>query len=160
VIDPACTVVFEAIPATASQMRQPPRSPEAPLFGAAIWRRAAWQGGTLTAAALILSHWPGLSTDVHRSLLFALLLIAGGGLVWLNGEPQHRLTQLGGVIGLALWLLLQAIPGLPALLLLVPLDKGAMGPFLLVVLALALLALAWQQISRRPRSWWQGAEPS
>jgi Ca2+-transporting ATPase len=144
VIDPACTVVFEAIPATSSQMRSPPRSPEAPLFGAGTWRRALGQGGSLTAAALLLSLWPGLSTDVHRSLLFALLLIAGGGLVWLNGEPRHRLTQLGSAIGVALWLLLQAIPGLPSLLLLVPLDRQAMGPLLLIVLVLALLATAWE----------------
>ena len=140
VIDPACTVVFEAIPATSSQMHQPPRSPEAPLFGAATWGRALWQGGVLTAAALVVSNWPGLGVDLHRSLLFALLLIAGGGLVWLNGEPRHRLTQLGAAIGLGLWLLLQVIPGLSSLLLLVPLERQATTVLLLVLPLLALLA--------------------
>jgi Ca2+-transporting ATPase len=144
VIDPACTVVFEAIPGTASQMRRPPRAPEAPLFGPATWRRALWQGGTLTAAALVLSHWPGLGTQAHRSLVFALLLIAGGGLVWVNGEPRHRLTRLGAAMGVGLWLLVQAIPGLPALLALVPLGQGAMAALLVMLLVLALLA----QISR------------
>ena len=105
VIDPACTVVFEAIPATAAQMRRPPRPPGAPLFGAATWRRALWQGGAVSLAVLILSRWPSLDLAQQRSLVFALLLIAGGGLVWLNGEPRHRITQLGAGIGVGLWLL-------------------------------------------------------
>ena len=151
VIDPACTVVFEAIPATAAQMRRPPRSPDAPLFGVATWRQALWQGGSLTAAALLLSHWPGLGTAMHRSLLFALLLIAAGGLVWLNGEPRHRLTQLGAAIGVALWVLLQTIPGLPALLQLVPLDRPAFGVLLPVLLALAALAVI-ARLARKPRA--------
>ncbi|MFM7361200.1 MAG: cation transporting ATPase C-terminal domain-containing protein [Cyanobium sp.] len=44
VIDPACTVVFEALPATPGLMQQPPRPPEAPLFGPRTWRRALVQG--------------------------------------------------------------------------------------------------------------------
>lgn len=145
VIDPACTVVFEAIPATSSQMREPPRSPDAPLFGVAIWRRALLQGGALTAAALTLSHWPGLSTAAHRSLLFALLLIAGGGLVWLNGEPRHRLSQLGAAIGVGLWLLLQAVPGLTLLLGLVPLGRPAADALLLILLLLVVLAVVFER---------------
>ena len=76
---------------------------------------------------------------MHRSLVFALILIAGGGLVWLNGDPQDRLTQLGTGIGLALWLPLQAFPGLSSVLLLVPLDHRA-GAVLLA--SLGVLALA------------------
>ena len=138
VIDPACTVVFEAIPAKPSQMRRPPHPPDAPLFGAATWRRALGQGGALSLAVLILSRWPSLDTPMQRSLVFAVLLIAGGGLVWLNGEPQHRITQLGAGIGVGLWLLIQAIPGLAGLLGLVPL-RGQ--PVLLLITALAALGL-------------------
>jgi Ca2+-transporting ATPase len=140
VIDPACTVVFEAIPATASQMRRPPRPPEAPLFGVATWRRALWQGGALSVAVLILSRWPSLDTPMQRSLVFALLLIAGGGLVWLNGEPRQRITQLGAGIGVGLWLLIQATPGLAGLLGLVPLRGEATGLLFAALAALGLLA--------------------
>ena len=45
VIDPACTVVFEALPGSPDLMRQPPRPPEAPLFGPRLWRRALLQIG-------------------------------------------------------------------------------------------------------------------
>ncbi|MFO0015162.1 MAG: cation-translocating P-type ATPase [Synechococcaceae cyanobacterium] len=141
VIDPACTVVFEALPGHASQMRRPPRPPDAPLFGPATWRRALGQGGALSVAVLILSRWPSLDTPLQRSLVFALLLIAGGGLVWLNGEPRHRITQLGAGLGIGLWLLIQAIPGLVAVLGLVPLTGEAVGLLLAALAALALLAL-------------------
>lgn len=140
VIDPACTVVFEALPATPGLMQQPPRPPEAPLFGAATWRQALLQGGSFAVLALILGCWPGLETIERRSLVFALLLIGGGVLVWLNGEPRSRITQLGGAIGLGLWLLLQLVPGLIALLLVAPLRGPA--PWLLLGALLLLVLLA------------------
>ena len=141
VIDPACTVVFEAMPAQAGLMEQPPRPPDAPLFGAATWHRALLQGGAMAALALAIAGWPDLAAIDRRSLLFSLLLLGGGLLVWLNGEPRSRISQLGGAIGLGLWLLLQLIPGLNALLLLQPLP--ALTPWVL------LLALLIPLLSRR-----------
>ncbi|MEB3333174.1 MAG: cation transporting ATPase C-terminal domain-containing protein, partial [Synechococcaceae cyanobacterium] len=139
VIDPACTVVFEAMPAQAGLMEQPPRPPDAPLFGAATWHRALLQGGAMAALALAIAGWPDLAAIDRRSLLFSLLLLGGGVLVWLNGEPRSRISQLGGAIGLGLWLLLQLIPGLNALLLLQPLP--ALTPWVLL-LALVILLLS------------------
>ena len=137
VIDPACTVVFEALPASSGLMRQPPRPPEAPLFGAATWRKALVQGGVMAALALILALWPGFDVEGRRSLVFSLLLLGGGVLVWLNGEPRSRISQFGGAIGLGLWLLLQAIPPLNRLLLLRPLPE--LIPFVLPASLLLLL---------------------
>jgi len=120
VIDPACTVVFEALPAAPAQMQQPPRAPEAPLFSGRTWRRALLQGGLLSAGVLLLAFWPQLSLETRRSLVFAALLIAGGALVWLNGDRRSAFTRWGGLIGIGLWLLIQLIPGLNALLRLMP----------------------------------------
>ena len=44
VIDPACTVVFEALPGGPRLLRQPHRDPEAPLFGPETWHRSLLQG--------------------------------------------------------------------------------------------------------------------
>jgi Ca2+-transporting ATPase len=137
VIDPACTVVFEALPASPNLMRQPPRLPEAPLFGPATWRKALLQGGVLAGLALSLACWPGLDVEAQRSLVFSLLLLGGGVLVWLNGEPRSRLSQFGGAIGLGLWLLLQVIPGLNGVLLLRPLP--GLIPYVLPVSLLLML---------------------
>ena len=137
VIDPACTVVFEGLPASPDLMRQPPRPPEAALFGPATWRKALLQGGVLAVLAISLACWPGLDVEVQRSLVFSLLLLGGGVLVLLNGEPSSRLSQFGGAIGLGLWLLLQVIPGLNGVLLLRPLP--GLIPYVLPVSLLLLL---------------------
>lgn len=112
------------------------------MFGADTWWRALGQGGALTAAALLLSVWPGLSTAEHRSLVLALLLIAGGGLVWLNGEPRQPITRWGAGIGTGLWLLLLAIPGGTGLLALAPLGADSVGVLIATLAVLALLALS------------------
>jgi Ca2+-transporting ATPase len=149
VIDPACTVVFEALPASPGSMRQPPRPPEAPLLGPSTWRRALVQGGVMAALALAIACWPDLSAIDRRSLLFTLLLLGGGVLVWLNGESRSRVSQLGGGIALGLWLLLQVIPGLNTLLLLRPLRD--ITPWvLLVALVMLLLSLRFGSNAEAP----------
>ncbi|MCP9816748.1 HAD-IC family P-type ATPase [Synechococcus sp. GreenBA-s] len=167
VIDPACTVVFEALPGSPRLLRQPPRRPDAPLFGPATWHRALIQGGLVTLAALALLNWPaatGLASGllggadavaVQRSLVFALLLVAGGGLVWLNGDPRSPITAVGAGLGLGLWLLVLALPGLQRLLSLAPLA----GPQILAVLLSAALALLLAGLLQR-RLWPGGAASS
>jgi Ca2+-transporting ATPase len=93
----------------------------------------------MTALALAIAGWPDLSAIDRRTLLFTLLLLGGGVLVWVNGESRSQISQLGGVIGLGLWLLLQVIPGLNALLLLRPLS-GLIPWVLLVTVGILLLS--------------------
>ncbi len=141
VIDPACTVVFEALPATPGLMRQPPRPPEAPLFGPETWRTSLGQGAAVMVAALVLAFWPDAEPESRRSLVFSLLLLAGGGLVWLNGDPRSPITAAGAAIGLGLWLLL-AIPGVGQALSLAPLPPHLIVTLLIttaVTLAMAKL---------------------
>ncbi|MFZ0408307.1 MAG: HAD-IC family P-type ATPase [Cyanobium sp.] len=158
VIDPACTLVFEALPATPALMQAPPRPPQAPLFGPELWRRAVIEGTAVLLVAAGLLAWsarPGLSPGaesvaIQRTLMFALLLLTSGGLVWLNAERRSALTAAGAGIGLGLWLLTISLPGLQRLLGLVPLP---MGLNLLVLLAsgLALLLAALGPALLQPR---------
>jgi Ca2+-transporting ATPase len=127
VIDPAWTVVFEALPAAPGLMRQPPRPPQAPLFGPATWRRALLQGGWLALAVGGMAFLPGATIAVRRSLVLALLLLGGGGLVWWNGARRSATTAAGALIGVGLWALIQLVPGLPELLQLAPLNPGQLG---------------------------------
>ncbi|MEA5474122.1 HAD-IC family P-type ATPase, partial [Synechococcus sp. CCY9201] len=148
VIDPACTVVFEALPATPGLMRQPPRPPQAPLFGPDTWRHSLSQGAVVMVAALVLVFWPEADAATHRSLVFSLLLLAGGGLVWLNGDPHSRITAAGAGIGLGLWLLLLAIPGLQQGLSLAPMQPAEILTVMITTaVALLLAGLLNRQLS-------------
>jgi len=120
VIDPACTVVFEGIPATPQLMQQPPRPADARLFTVQTWHQALVQGGLLCALVLGAAFWPDLAVPERRGWVFALLLLGGGVLVWWNGDRRSTLTRAGSLIGVGLWLLVQAIPGLAPLLGLAP----------------------------------------
>jgi Ca2+-transporting ATPase len=151
VIDPACTVVFEALPATADQMHQPPRPPEAPLLGATLWQRALLQGGVLTLAALLLVFWGAGQVSLQRMLVFSLLLLAGGGLVGLNGDWRRPITTVGALLGLQLWLLLLVSPGLGSRLGLAPLAPTALG-LLLLCTAVSLVAAALLTV-KIPNGW-------
>ena len=142
VIDPACTVVFESIPAQPGQMQRPPRPPAAPLFGRRLWRQALLQGGLLTLAALLLVFWPGVEITLRRSLVFSLLLLAGGGLVALNGGGGGRVACLGAAMGLGLWLVLQALPGLLPLLGMAPLIGDWALPWVAGLGGLGVMGLA------------------
>lgn len=97
---------------------------------------------------LALAFWPGGSLESRRSLVFGLLLLAGGGLVWLNGDRGSRQGLAGLGLGIALWLLIQGTAPLRGLLAL-----GPLAPHQLAVLALALgagLALAALPVAGRP----------
>ena len=140
VIDPACTVVFEGMEGSPQLMEQPPRAADAPLFAPRTWHQSLRQGALLSAVVLVASFWPDLVLSERRSWVFALLLIGGGALVWWNGDRRSGLTRAGALIGVGLWLLVQAIPGLVHLLQLAPtppaLDLGVMA------LAIILLVMA------------------
>lgn len=144
VIDPACTVVFEAMRGDPDLMDRPPRPPESPLLSAATQRRALLQGGALALASLALVFWPGCDGETRRSLVFSLLLLAGGGLVGLAGGPRHPLTAAGPAMGLGLWLLLFLVPPLRQALALAPLPPG----LLLVLVVVTTLTLAVASLAR------------
>ncbi|MGB5240306.1 MAG: hypothetical protein WBN80_06620 [Prochlorococcaceae cyanobacterium] len=86
--------------------------------------------------------------ESHRSLVFSLLLLAGGGLVWLNGDPREPITAIGPGIGLGLWLLLQALPSLQQLLNLSPLLPSEV--LILLAITVISLLLAWQLAPHPP----------
>ena len=104
VIDPACTVVFEAIPAAPGLMGQPPRPPEAPLLDPPTWKHATWQGLALMAGVLAMAFWPHAAAETQRSMVMGVLLLSGGGLVWINGGRFGSIAATGAALGAGLWL--------------------------------------------------------
>jgi Ca2+-transporting ATPase len=87
VIDPVCSIVFEAEVEEADTMRRPPRHPAAPLFTAGF---AAWsllQGAlvlALVAGLFVMALRQGLPEPDARALAFAALVATNLGLVLVN----------------------------------------------------------------------------
>jgi Ca2+-transporting ATPase len=87
IIDPACSVVFEAEPLEARAMAEGPRSPGLRLFDAAVLSRGLWQG--LGLLGILLSVF-GLTRDLAgsdnaaRALAFMVLVLSNLALIHVN----------------------------------------------------------------------------
>jgi Ca2+-transporting ATPase len=126
IIDPACSLVFEAELLPADGMRVPPRRAAAPLFGLGAVVRALSLGG-LALLAVVAVQWLGhraaLSDEALR--LAGLATIVAGNLAmlqWLRGGRGHARAVNRVFLGLLL-----GVCALGLALLLVPALRGALG---------------------------------
>ncbi len=125
IIDPACSVVFEAEPLEADAMTAPPRRTDAHLFDAAVLERGLWQGAGLLA--ILLGVYAGArsmsgSDDVARALTFVVLVLSNLGLIFANRSWSHASWSNAGEsnvsfawIGAATLVLLGCVLGFPAI---------------------------------------------
>jgi P-type Ca2+ transporter type 2C len=160
-IDPACSVIFEAEPAEKNVMRRRPRSPSASLITTRLALRSLLQGGAAFAfvAAIYLWHTThGASEELTRSNTLLMLLLANFCLVLShrNLVPSLRFSRgernpalVWGMTIATLFLVgVFAWPPARGLLRLAPLDSRdlltclAAGVVLWVVLQIAKKGLA------------------
>jgi P-type Ca2+ transporter type 2C len=87
IIDPACSIVFEAEPEEANVMKRPPRSLKEPLFDRKTIGLSILQGLIVLAVVLtiyLLALYWQLGDDKARTLSFTTLIIANLGLILTN----------------------------------------------------------------------------
>lgn len=87
IIDPACSVVFEAEPLEASAMKAPPRSAGMRLFDRSVLTRGLSQGAGLLAillAVFSVTHGLTRSDEAARAAVFAVLVLSNLGLIHVN----------------------------------------------------------------------------
>jgi len=123
VIDPACSIAFEAEPPEPNVMRRPPRSTREPLFDGRMVRSALAQGAGILvivfavyAAALRLGH----VEDDARALCFATLVVANLALILSNRSASRSIRKRIRVPNASLWWIVGSAAGLLALVLAVP----------------------------------------
>jgi Ca2+-transporting ATPase len=123
VIDPACSVVFEAEPEEADLMRVPPRSPRAPLFGGRMLALSLTQGTivmvTVVAVYAFALH-RGLVDREARTLTFTTFMVANLGLIFTNRSWSGRRVKSSAAANEALLWLTVAVPVVLALVVYVP----------------------------------------
>ena len=161
IIDPACSVVFEAEEIDPAIMDQPPREAGQGIFGLRVLTIAACQGLSVLAAVVGVYLWSlgaGRPDDVIRSVSFATLVVGNLSLILVNRSwrlpvwrtfRERRNRTLKWVVGGAVLLLvvLLSVPGLRGAFNLGPL---APGDWLLAVVAGAA-GVAWFEIYKTLR---------
>lgn len=106
VIDPACSVVFEAEPEDAEVMSRPPRNPTTPLFGGRLLGLGLMQGasGLLIVLAIYLSALQGwLNASDATALSFTTLVVANLGLIFANRSWTRTIWSTLQTPNAALW---------------------------------------------------------
>ncbi len=164
IIDPACSVVFEAEPLEPGAMRAPPRRPDARLFDASVLVRGLWQGTGLLVVLLVvhgLTRSHANSDEVARAVTFSVLVVSNLGLIFANrfwnqvalpgrGPVNHAF----GWIAISALVLLAVVLGIPAVRRLFAFEAPT-APLLLAGLAAAGVCLLWFEavkwgLGRRP----------
>ncbi|SEP74596.1 Ca2+-transporting ATPase [Solimonas aquatica] len=118
VIDPACSVVFEAESDEADVMQRPPRDPAAPLL---LPRRIAWavvQGVValaIVAGTLLIAAQARMPEDELRALVFSALVLVNMGLILVNRSFSASLLDALRQPNPWLWWLLGSVSALLAI---------------------------------------------
>jgi Ca2+-transporting ATPase len=123
VIDPVCSIVFEAEDEEADVMRRPPRSQSTPLFSPALVLWSLVQGTVvlmLLVATLVLALRAGMPESEARALVFVSLVATNIGLIFVNRSFNTSLAAAFGRRNRALWLVLAATTTLLAMVLFWP----------------------------------------
>jgi len=125
VIDPACSIAFEAEPADPDAMRRPPRPATSRLLNAPMITTSVLQGLGVLVAVALLYGWvlaTGTPEPQARAMVFAAVVVGNIGLILSNRSrnvglaetlrrPNHALWWIvgGALLGLGLVLYVEPI---------------------------------------------------
>ncbi|MFY9875625.1 MAG: cation-translocating P-type ATPase [Rhodomicrobium sp.] len=143
VIDPVCSLVFEAETEEDDVMRRRPRSPDEPLFSRHLIGWSLLQGGfafALVAAIFVIGYRNGMPETEVRALAFFSLIMTIVSLIFVNRSFSASLISALGRPNPALASVLVAVAAMLGLTLLWPLasDLFRFGPLHWDDLALTL----------------------
>ena len=163
-IDPACSIVFEAEPEAEGLMDRAPRPVTDSPFAAAPLIYSIWQGLGMAAVLLAGQAWltsHGWNHAQGRSVVFGALVLGVMLLIWANRDLSRPawfaitdrnpwLWRMAGGMGL----LLVAVLGIPWLRTLMGLElPGSQG--FIVAAVLITLCLAWLELVRKVGQRWR-----
>jgi Ca2+-transporting ATPase len=128
VIDPSCTIVFEADPEAAGLMERPPRPADEPILDREAIRLSVLRGVSSLAAALAVA-WRGAALgwpeDRLRAAVFATVLLTNLALIVASLSDRRGLRATLRAPNPALWWLLAGATGTLAAGLFVPTLRSA-----------------------------------
>jgi Ca2+-transporting ATPase len=152
IIDPACSIVFEAEPLEADAMARAPRAREARLFERAVLLRGLWQGAGLLAILVAVNVGMRVATEseaLARTLTFCVLVLSNLGLIWVNLAWHAPSWRRSGAANASLRAIALGAVGLLALVVGVPAVRALFSfalpswPMLAVGALACLASLLW-----------------
>jgi Ca2+-transporting ATPase len=161
IIDPACSVVFEAEPLEADAMSRPPRQADARLFDRHVLTRGLWQGSGLLLILLgvfaISRGWSGLDA-MARANTFSAMVLSNLALIFANRRwsrialPGREATNVafGWIAGATIaWL--AVVLGFPQVSGLFSFERPTPAMLMLAVAAAAASLLWFEAVKWRTR---------
>jgi Ca2+-transporting ATPase len=165
IIDPVCSLVFEAEVGEDDLMRRPPRDPAEPLFSGAMILWGVLQGAFafgLVATVYVVALRRGMPEDEVRALAFFSLVISFVALIFVNRSATASLAKAILRPNRALALALPAVAAMLAVTLLWPTARElfrfgplhaddlafTLGVGLVVLCVLELLKFLWPRHER------------
>jgi Ca2+-transporting ATPase len=156
VIDPACSIVFEAQPEEVDVMSRPPRNPREPLFGRRLLGVSMLQGASVLVVVLTV-YLAALRLDQAeaevRSLTFAAFLVSNLALIFTN-RSWSRVILSSSLKDRTLWAVTGGAIGFLALVLYVP-ALGRLFRFaplgavdLALCFAAGALSITWFEVAK------------
>ena len=165
VIDPVCSLVFEAETEEDDVMRRPPRAPNEPLYSRSLIGWSLVQGAFafgLVAFIFVMAHMRGMPEDETRALAFFSLVLSIVSLIFVNRSFSASLVTALRRPNPALAWVLPAVVTMLGLTLIWPFASGlfrfgplhlddlalTFGAGLLVLVFLELLKPLWRELLR------------
>ena len=155
IIDPACSVVFEAEQGEDNIMTRPPRNLKEPMFNARNLGISAAQGAVVLATIVILfalAHFSNRPQGETRAIAYGTLVVANLGLILTNRSWSRTISQMTKVPNKALrWvivgvvLFLAAILYVPVMQGLFKMDQLAATDVLTCIIA-GFLSIGWFEV--------------
>ncbi|WP_096666976.1 cation-translocating P-type ATPase [Dolichospermum compactum] len=152
IIDPACTVVFEAEPEESNVMNRPPRNPRESLFSRRTLRLALLQGISVLVVLLLVfavAFYSGHGEFDARTLAFTTLIVSNLSMILSNRSWSRTIPEMLRTPNAALWWVLAGAVVFMGLVLYVPvlrhLFRFSVLHFddLLVSLTSGVLSILW-----------------
>ena len=160
IIDPSCTLVFEAEKEEADIMSRPPRDPKKGIFGKRTFGISLLQGIVVlvvTFAVYVISRYRGLSVDEVRALTYTTLILGNLGLILVNRSWSRTILSTLRSKNTALWWVVGSAVVFLGLVLYVPFLRGLfsfdiLSPMdILICVAAAVFSVIWFDIFKLMR---------
>jgi Ca2+-transporting ATPase len=162
IIDPACSVVFEAEPEEKNIMRRPPRNTKEPLLGRRTVVLSILQGLSVLALATLVFYvalTSGRGEGVARALAFATLVVGNLGLIFTNRSWSRTFFDTLRTPNKAAWWSSGGAMAFLGLVLYVPflqklfLFEAPRITDLLICLAAGASSITWFEVIKVINSW-------